>query len=96
MSKVSLQHAIGQYLRHYHGERNHQGLENRLLRPSHAVDDPDAPVKRRKFGRDLYARFREARPLSHHTYSPHYGGGMNGVPSASDSGTVGDTIRHGN
>ena len=35
--KASLQHAITQYMEHYHGERNHQGRENRLLRP-HAVD----------------------------------------------------------
>jgi hypothetical protein len=27
----SLQHAICQFMSHYHAERNHQGLENRLL-----------------------------------------------------------------
>src|SRR5260370_34480944 len=48
VSEASLRHAITQYLSHYHGERNHQGLENRLLRPSCAVDEPDAPVKRRE------------------------------------------------
>jgi putative transposase len=31
--QVSLQHAIRQFMAHYHTERNHQGLENRLLQP---------------------------------------------------------------
>lgn len=30
----SLQHAISQFMSHYHGERNHQGLGNRLLQPA--------------------------------------------------------------
>jgi len=30
----SLQHAISQFMAHYHAERNHQGLENQLLRPN--------------------------------------------------------------
>src|SRR6185295_17515887 len=29
----SLRNSIGQFLQHYHGERNHQGLKNRLLVP---------------------------------------------------------------
>jgi transposase InsO family protein len=31
--QASLQHAIRQFMAHYHTERNHQGLENRLLQP---------------------------------------------------------------
>jgi putative transposase len=31
--QASLQHAIRQFIAHYHTERNHQGLENRLLQP---------------------------------------------------------------
>jgi hypothetical protein len=27
----SLRHATGQFLEHYHRERNHQGLENKLI-----------------------------------------------------------------
>src|SRR5882757_6601298 len=48
VSQASLRHAIGQYLTHYHSERNHQGLGNRLLIPSGGVYEPCVPVKRRK------------------------------------------------
>jgi putative transposase len=30
--QASLRRAIGEYMGHYHEERNHQGLENRLIR----------------------------------------------------------------
>ena len=30
---ASLHRAIAHYIAHYHAERNHQGLENRLIRP---------------------------------------------------------------
>jgi transposase InsO family protein len=40
VGQASLRRAIAQYMTHYHAERNHQGLENRLIRPesSHAAD----------------------------------------------------------
>jgi hypothetical protein len=57
----SLRHAIRQYLAHYHGERNHQGLENRLLRPSFILGESIAPVKRReRLGGTLNYYHREA------------------------------------
>jgi hypothetical protein len=31
---ASLRHAVSEYVEHYHRERNHQDLENRLLKPS--------------------------------------------------------------
>ena len=34
LGQASLRHAIAQYLIHYHGERNHQGLENRIPEPN--------------------------------------------------------------
>lgn len=43
----SLQHAVGQYMAHYHAERNHQGVDNRLLRPSPVVA-PAQPMQRRQ------------------------------------------------
>jgi len=46
--QASLRHTITQYMTHYHDERNHQGLENRLLRPLCAVGEPHARVKRRQ------------------------------------------------
>jgi transposase InsO family protein len=32
VGQASLRRAVGEYVEHYHRERNHQGLENRLLR----------------------------------------------------------------
>jgi transposase InsO family protein len=46
--QASLWHAITQFMTHYHGERNHQGLENRLLRPLSAVGELHGRVKRRQ------------------------------------------------
>ena len=46
--QTSLRRAITQYMSHYHEERNHQGLENRLLRPLRAVGESHARVKRRQ------------------------------------------------
>jgi hypothetical protein len=42
-----LQHAISQFMAHYHAERNHQGLENRLVQPA-PVSAPSPPVRRRQ------------------------------------------------
>ncbi|OOO01118.1 MAG: hypothetical protein USCGTAYLOR_02678 [Chromatiales bacterium USCg_Taylor] len=33
---------------HYRAERNHQGLDNRLIRPSTVVWLPQGPVRRRE------------------------------------------------
>jgi hypothetical protein len=58
---ASLQHAATQYLTHYHGERNHQGLEDRLLKPYRTVGEVHAPVKRReRLGGMLNYYHREA------------------------------------
>jgi transposase InsO family protein len=48
VGQASLRHAITEYLTHYQSERNHQGLENRLLKPFGAPGEPHAPVKRRE------------------------------------------------
>jgi transposase InsO family protein len=45
--KDSLQYAIRQFMAHYHAERNHQGLENRLLRSAPAAA-PALPLQRRQ------------------------------------------------
>ena len=37
----SLRNAVGQYLLHYHGERNHQSLNNSILTPGDEVRRPD-------------------------------------------------------
>src|ERR1035441_4288775 len=48
LGRASLRHAIAQYMSHYHGERNHQGLENRLLQPVANIGKTHDPVKRRQ------------------------------------------------
>ena len=43
----SLRQAVGEFMAHYHAERNHQGLENRLVRPA-PVTTPSQPLHRRQ------------------------------------------------
>ena len=43
-----LRRALAEFVDHYHAERNHQGLGNRLLRPDPEVGDSDGPVTRRE------------------------------------------------
>jgi len=58
--RASLQHAVGEFMVHYHAERNHQGLENRLLRPAPVIK-PFLPVHRRqRLGGMLSYYFRAA------------------------------------
>jgi putative transposase len=45
---ASLQHAVRQFMAHYHTERNHQGLENRLSQPASVTSLPHHPVQRRQ------------------------------------------------
>jgi putative transposase len=42
--RASLRRAITQYLSHYHRERNHQGLSNRLLQPVATIGELQDPV----------------------------------------------------
>lgn len=44
----SLRHAVAEYVAHYHGERNHQGLGNRLLVPIKRIGSPSGSVRRRE------------------------------------------------
>lgn len=46
--QAQLRQAITQFMAHHHGERNHQGLGNRLLQPLSPVHELHAPVKRRQ------------------------------------------------
>jgi hypothetical protein len=47
-SRSSLERALTHYVAHYHEERNHQGLENRLLKCSDDPIDLVGRVERRK------------------------------------------------
>ena len=44
----SLRNSIHQFLDHYHHERNHQGLENRLLMPMRAAVNSEGTIERRE------------------------------------------------
>ena len=46
--EASLRRALREYMVHYHTERNHRGLDNRLIRPSTVVWLPQGPVCRRE------------------------------------------------
>jgi len=61
IGQASLRRAIGEYMAHYHEERNQQGLENRLIRPA-----PRHPANtgclesRRRLGGVLHYYYRAA------------------------------------
>jgi transposase InsO family protein len=42
--EAPLRRAVTEYLAHYHGERNHQGLDNRLLEESKSLQQAGGPV----------------------------------------------------
>jgi transposase InsO family protein len=45
--EASLRHGVREYLDHYHAERTHQGLNNRLINPSNVVTLADSRIRRR-------------------------------------------------
>ena len=47
MGETSLRRAIGEYMAHYHEERNHQGLGNSLIRPAAPCAGNAAMIQRR-------------------------------------------------
>jgi hypothetical protein len=47
VGQASLRRAVDEYISHYHAERNHQGLENRLIKGSATVAANDGAVRRR-------------------------------------------------
>jgi hypothetical protein len=44
----ALRNVIREFITHYHIERNHQGLENRLIIPSEMINTRTAVVKKRE------------------------------------------------
>jgi putative transposase len=60
-SRSSLERALTHYMAHYHEERNHQGLQNRLLKCSDGRVNPGGRVERReRLGGMLNFYYREA------------------------------------
>jgi len=43
-----LRHAVKEYTDHYHVERNHQGIGNRLVDDRHAISDSSGGIERRE------------------------------------------------
>jgi putative transposase len=48
LGEKHLRRAIGEYLAHYHGERNHQGLDNVLLKGAPVSANENGRVLRRE------------------------------------------------
>lgn len=47
IGQASLRRAINEFMAHYHEERNHQGLENRLIRGMHREAATGGTIHRR-------------------------------------------------
>ena len=57
----SVRRAIHEFVLHYHHERNHQGLDNRLIIPDQLVADSAAAIQRRsRLGGMLNYYYRQA------------------------------------
>ena len=57
----SLRRSVGEFLTHYHGERNHQGLDNRLIIPDTTHSSNRGPIQRReRLGGMLNYYYRQA------------------------------------
>ena len=60
-TEESLRRAVSSYLAHYHGERCHQGLGNRLIAPGDTAGDVNGQVRcRERLGGMLRYYYRQA------------------------------------
>jgi putative transposase len=61
IGQASLRRAVAEYMDHYHGERNHQGLENRLIRTPAVVAANDGAISpHARLGKKLSFYYRKA------------------------------------
>jgi hypothetical protein len=37
-------HAVNEFVRHYHAERNHQGLDNKIIQPEPSVGNSEGEI----------------------------------------------------
>jgi transposase InsO family protein len=59
--KSSLQRAVGEFVRHYNRERNHQSLENEIIQPEFPEFPVDGDIRcRERLGGLLRYYYREA------------------------------------
>jgi putative transposase len=61
IGQASLRCTVSEFVEHYHAERNHQGLDNRLIRSTPSVPANDGIVRRRqRLGGMLNFYYQEA------------------------------------
>ena len=61
IGQASLRHAVAEYMDHYHGERNHQCLDNRLIQMPAAVTASHGAIHRyARLGGTLNFYYRKA------------------------------------
>jgi hypothetical protein len=61
LGERSLRHELGEFLVQFHSERNHQGLDNRLIEPSEEVGSPTGKIQcRERLGGLLQYYYRQA------------------------------------
>ena len=59
--ETMLRNVVGEYLRHYHEERNHQGLANKIIQPGDEVGRCDGVIQcRERLGGLLRYYYRDA------------------------------------
>jgi len=60
VGQASLRRAVAEYMRHYHAERNHQGLENQLIAPGVMEARNGAVLRHARLGGTLNFYYRKA------------------------------------
>jgi transposase InsO family protein len=60
VGQASLRSAVREYIEHYYRERNHQGLENRLIVPTAMRTNDGAVVRHARLGGTLNFYYRRA------------------------------------
>jgi hypothetical protein len=75
LAEQHLRNLISEFLAHYHGERNHQGLANRLIEPLVANTNSGKGVIRRRerLGGVLNYYYREAAKFAVDRVFAHFG-----------------------
>ena len=59
-SEKSLRYAINEYMKHYHPERSHQGLEGKIIQPQFRDSREKEIARRERLGGMLNFDYREA------------------------------------
>ena len=60
IGESNLHRATAQFVLHYHQERNHQGLDNKIIRPEFSPLPSTGPIRCKRLGALLKYYYREA------------------------------------